>query len=213
MAGMDTGRDQTAPSSSGVTLSDAAFLWGGKTAARLVSMYCMGRTRYGFRGQIPRQSEHYLTAAGQRRWHGSFAVQEAAMYRRLLLTAFLGFTLSACVPYYDGGSSYYSSEVYSTPAPAYYSGGGYYSSDRGYSAPRYYQPAPRYYQASPRYYQPAPRYYQAPPRAAYRPYPNGGWDGHNRQNWGGGGGHGGRDNHGGRGDHGRGDNGRGGHNR
>jgi len=103
------------------------------------------------------------------------------MYRRILLTAFLGLALSACVPYYDydGGSTYYRSEVYTTPAPVYY-GGSYYSSGRGYYAPRYYQPAPRYYQ--PRYYQPAPRYYQSAPRAVYRAYPNRGWDGH-RQGW------------------------------
>ncbi|MGZ0785009.1 hypothetical protein DNK59_15245 [Pseudomonas sp. TKO26] len=124
------------------------------------------------------------------------------MYRRLLLVALLGLSLGACVPYYDGGSSYYSSEVYSTPAPAYYYGGGasYYSTGRSYYAPRYYQPAPRYYS-------PAPRYYQVP-RAVYRPYPAQGWGGHERhgnwnndnggdQDWGG---HGGR----GRGDHGRG---------
>ncbi|WP_080710489.1 hypothetical protein [Pseudomonas chlororaphis] len=103
------------------------------------------------------------------------------MYRRILLTAFLGLALSACVPYYDydGGSTYYRSEVYTTPAPVYY-GGSYYSSGRGYYAPRYYQPAPRYYQ--PRYYQSAPRYYQSAPRAVYRAYPNRGWDGH-RQGW------------------------------
>ena len=40
------------------------------------------------------------------------------MYRRLLLSALLGLTLSACVPYYDGGQSYYRSEVYTSPAPA-----------------------------------------------------------------------------------------------
>ncbi|NBF04446.1 hypothetical protein GV819_19370 [Pseudomonas sp. Fl5BN2] len=120
------------------------------------------------------------------------------MYRRFLLIALLGLSLSACAPYY-GGSGYYSSDVYSSPAPAYYGGGSsYYSTDRSYYAPRYYQPAPRYYQ-------PAPRYYQ-PPRAAYRPYPNQGWGGHERPRyWNNqdGGGHGSRDNHG-RGDHGRG---------
>lgn len=96
------------------------------------------------------------------------------MYRRLLLIALLGLTLSACVPYYDGGASYYRSEVYTAPAPAYYYGGPrYYPSGRSYyaPAPRYYAPQPRYYSA-PRYYQPAPRYY---PRAGYRPYPNQGW--------------------------------------
>ncbi|MDP9781497.1 hypothetical protein J2W59_001311 [Pseudomonas fluorescens] len=118
-------------------------------------------------------------------------------------------TLSACVPYYDGDTSYYRSEVYTSPAPVYYGygGGSYYSAPRGYYAPRYYQPAPRYYSA-PRYYQPGPRYY-SPPRAAYRSYPNrGGWDGYNRGGWNDdrGGGRGGRD-HRGRGDH----DGRGGH--
>ena len=96
------------------------------------------------------------------------------MYRRLLLIALLGLTLSACVPYYDGGATYYRSEVYTAPAPAYYYGGPrYYPSGRSYyaPAPRYYAPQPRYYSA-PRYYQPAPRYY---PRAGYRPYPNQGW--------------------------------------
>ncbi|GGL51422.1 hypothetical protein GCM10009091_36550 [Pseudomonas brenneri] len=95
------------------------------------------------------------------------------MYRRLLITAVLGLTLSACVPYYGGGSSYYRSEVYTTPAPVYYYGGGpSYQYRRGY-----YAPPPRYYPA-PRYYQPAPRYYQAGPRAGYRPYPNQGWGDH-----------------------------------
>jgi len=107
----------------------------------------------------------------------SFAVREAAMYRRLLLTALLGLTLCACVPYYDGGATYYRSEVYTAPAPAYYYGGpAYYPYGRGY-----YAPPPRYYSA-PRYYQPAPRYY---PRPGYRPYPAQGWG--NR--WGNGGGH------------------------
>ena len=87
------------------------------------------------------------------------------MYRRLLLSALLGLTLSACVPYYDGGQSYYRSEVYTSPAPAYYYGGGtaYQYRRDYYPAPRYYAPPPRYYSA-PRYYQPAPRY-----------YPNQGW--------------------------------------
>lgn len=89
------------------------------------------------------------------------------MYRRLLLTALLGLTLCACVPYYDGGATYYRSEVYTAPAPAYYYGGpAYYPYGRGY-----YAPPPRYYSA-PRYYQPAPRYY---PRPGYRPYPAQGW--------------------------------------
>src|SRR3546814_3909963 len=49
-------------------------------------------------------------------------------------------TLFRSVPY-DGGSSYYRSEVYTSPAPVYYGGGSYYSAPRGYYAPRYYQPA------------------------------------------------------------------------
>ena len=126
----------------------------------------------------------------------SSAVQEAAMYRRLLIIAVLGLTLSACVPYYDGGSSYYRSEVYTAPAPVYYYGGGpSYQYRRGY-----YAPPPRYYPA-PRYYQPAPRYYQAGPRVGYRPYPSQGWGDHRGYN-----GHGRGDGRGG--DHGR---GRGGH--
>ncbi|MFO2463977.1 hypothetical protein OOJ96_09130 [Pseudomonas sp. 15FMM2] len=88
------------------------------------------------------------------------------MYRRLLLIAVLGLTLGACVPYQDGGRSYYRSEVYTSPAPAYYYGGPSYQYRRGY-----YAPPPRYYQA-PRYYQPAPRYYPSGPRAGYRLYPN-----------------------------------------
>ena len=68
------------------------------------------------------------------------------MYRRLLLIALLGLTLSACVPYYDGGSTYYRSEVYTAPVPAYYYGPRYYPSGCSYyaPAPRYYQPAPRF---------------------------------------------------------------------
>lgn len=95
------------------------------------------------------------------------------MLSRILLIAVLGLSVGACVPYSDGGS-YYSSEVYTSPAPyysdggAYYSSGGYYSAPRRYYAPpaRYYQPTPRYYY-QPRVYQPAPRYYQAP-RGDYR---------------------------------------------
>lgn len=167
------------------------------------------------------------TVACQRRWCGSLAVQEAAMLcqkklRRILLMVVLGSSLGACVPYYDGGASYYSSEVYTSPAPSYYAGGssyysnggGYYSPPARYYAPpaRYYQPTPRYY-SQPRIYQPAPRYYQ-PSRADYRAYQNRGWDGRNRGNWdndhrGGGrdhnhddrGDHNGRGNHDGRGDH------------
>ncbi|MNZ88289.1 hypothetical protein D3C78_1071780 [compost metagenome] len=154
------------------------------------------RTRFRFRCLILRQSTQ-LTVAGQRRWQGVLAVQEAAMYRRLLLIASMSLSLTACVPYYDGGSSYYSSEVYSSPMPAYYAGGpnyayprSYYTYPRSYYSPstryypsvRYYQAAPRYYQAAPRYYQSSPRYYQAP-RAVYRSYPNRGWDDHHQQGW------------------------------
>lgn len=111
------------------------------------------------------------------------------MYRRLLLSALFGLTLSACVPYYYGGATYYRSEVYTAPAPAYYYGGPTYSYGRSYYAP------PRYYQPAPRYYQPAPRYY---PRPAYRPYPNQGWGG---GHWGNGGRGHGSDHGGGRGGH------------
>ncbi len=74
------------------------------------------------------------------------------MYRRLLLIAVLGLSLSACVPYYDGGPGYYRSEVYTAPAPVYYYGGG-----PAYQYRRGYYPAPRYYAPAPRYYQPVPR--------------------------------------------------------
>ncbi len=99
------------------------------------------------------------------------------MYRRLLLIAVFGLTLSACVPYYDGGHSYYRSEVYTGPAPVYYYGGGpvYQYRRDVYASPRYYVPAPRYYQ-------PAPRYYPGP-RMGYRPYPSQGWG----ERWGNGG--------------------------
>jgi hypothetical protein len=61
--------------------------------------------------------------------------------RPILLIAILGLSLGACVPYSDEGASYYSSEVYTSPAPAYYVGGGsYYSGGGGY-----YSPPPRYY--------------------------------------------------------------------
>lgn len=161
-----------------------------------------------------------MTVAYQRRWYGSLAVQEAAMLcrkrvKRILLMAVLGLSLGACVPYSDGGASYYSSEVYTSPAPAYYSGGdGYYTQPRRYYAPpaRYYQPTPRYYY-QPRVYQPAPRYYQSQ-RGDYRAHQNHGWDGGNRGGWNndyrgeGGRNHGGRGDHEGRGDHGdRGDRG------
>ena len=150
-----------------------------------------------------------LTAACQRRWYGSLAVQEAAMLcqkklRRILLLAVLGLSLGGCVPYYDGGDGYYRSEVYTSSAPSYYAGGSYYSNGGGYYSPparyyappaRYYQPTPRYY-SQPRVYQPAghyyqsprhtqqsPRYYQQPSRSDYRAHQNRGWDGHNRSGW------------------------------
>jgi len=158
-------------------------------------------------------TEH-LTVACQRRWCGSSAVQEAAMLcqnklRRILLLAVLGLSLGGCVPYYDEGGSYYSSEVYTSPSPTYYAGGSsYYSNGGGYYTPppryyvppaRYYQPTPRYY-SQPRIYQPsryysqprmhqssrhsqsATRYYQ-PSRGDYRTHQNHGWDGRNRGNW------------------------------
>jgi hypothetical protein len=37
---------------------------------------------------------------------------------RILLIAVLGLSLGACVPYSDGGGSYYRSDVYTSPAPA-----------------------------------------------------------------------------------------------
>jgi len=141
----------------------------------------------------------HLTVACQRRWCGLPAVQEAAMLcqkklRRILLLAVMGLSLGGCVPYYDEGGSYYSSEVYTSPAPTHYAGGssyysnGYYTpSPRYYTPPaRYYQPTPRYYYQprmyQPRYYQPAPRYYQ-PYRGDYRMHQNHGWDGRNRGGW------------------------------
>ena len=143
-------------------------------------------------------TEH-LTVACQRRWCGSPAVQEAAMLcqnklRRILLLAVLGLSLGGCVPYYDEGGSYYSSEVYTSPAPTHYAGGSSYYSNGYYTpSPRYYMPPARYYQPTPRYYyqprmyqphyyQPAPRYYQ-PYRGDYRMHQNHGWDGRNRGDW------------------------------
>ena len=105
------------------------------------------------------------------------------MYLRILLIAVLGLSLGACVPYSDGGASYYRSEVYTSPALLFrwrallLSDGGYYTQPRRYYAPpaRYYQPTPRYYH-QPRVYQSAPRYYQSSPRADYRAHQNRGWD-------------------------------------
>ena len=137
----------------------------------------------------------HLTVACQRRWCGLPAVQEAAMLCRILLLAVLGLSLGGCAPYYDEGGSYYSSEVYTSPAPTYYTGGrsyysnGYYTPPPRYYVPpaRYYRPTPRYYsqprmyQPSPRNYQPAPRYYQ-PPRSDYRMYQHHDGDGRSRGN-------------------------------
>jgi hypothetical protein len=127
-----------------------------------------------------------LTVACQRRWCGQPAVQEAAMYRRILLLAVMLFSLGGCVPY-SYGDSYYRSEVYTSPAPAYYSGGGSYYRSGGtyYTQPRYYQPAPRYYQQpryyqAPRHYQPAPRYYES---RRWHGNDRGRWDGHRRGGW------------------------------
>lgn len=114
-------------------------------------------------------SRRQSIAAGQRRWSCSLAVEEAAMYRRILLAALLGLTLNGCVPY-SGGSGYYGSEIYSTPAPIYYGDG--YGPSSGYRQNYYVAPPPRYY-SPPRYNQ-APRY-SPPPRSAYRPYPDRGY--------------------------------------
>ena len=110
---------------------------------------------------VPRSTP--TSAAGM----GSFAVQEAAMYRRLSLLAVLGLLLTACAPY--GGHGYYRTDVYSVDRYSY----------PGYSQPAY--PYNRGYYVvpqRPRYYAPAPRYYQpAPPPAWHRPYPGpGGYD-------------------------------------
>lgn len=143
-------------------------------------------------------TEH-LTVACQRRWCGSPAVLEAAMLcqkklRRILLLVVTGLSLGGCVPYYDEGGSYYSSEVYTSPAPTHYAGGSSYYSNGYYTPPpryyvppaRYYQPTPRYYSQpriyQPHYYQPAPRYYQ-PYRGDYRMHQNHGWDGRNHRGW------------------------------
>ena len=45
------------------------------------------------------------------------------MLCRILLLAVFGLSLGGCVPYYDEGGSYYSSEVYTSPSPTYYAGG------------------------------------------------------------------------------------------
>lgn len=87
---------------------------------------------------------------------GNPAVQEAAMYPRILLVVLLGLMTSACGPYYGGGG-YYRSEYYTADRYAY--PGYYYRQDRYYVAPQ-----PRYY------YQTAPRYYRPAPAPYYRPY-------------------------------------------
>lgn len=131
------------------------------------------------------------------------------MYSRILLTALLGLTLTACVPLYDGAGSY-GYGTYTVPSPTYYSGG--YSGGGGYSAyPRhqsgyYVAPQPRYYQAPrqyvPRQYSAPSRYYQPSQRPAYRPSFN---HGYQRGNSGyGGPGYGGRGYGGGNGGYGRG---------
>jgi hypothetical protein len=157
-------------------------------------------------------TEH-LTVACQRRWCGLPAVQEAAMLcqkklRRILLLAVLGLSLGGCVPYYDEGGSYYSSEVYTSPSPTYYTGGSSYYSNGYYTPqPRYYMPPARYYQPTPRYYsqprmyQPSPRYYQQY-RGDYRMHQDHGWDSRNRGGWNNDNrGHDGRGYRNGRGDH------------
>jgi len=109
------------------------------------------------------------------------------MYRRILLLAAMMFSVAGCAPY-SYADSYYSSEVYTSPAPAYYNTGGTYYSGGStyYSAPRYYQPAPRYYQpapryySQPRYYQPAPRYYES---RRWHDNDRGRWDGHRGGGW------------------------------
>jgi len=69
-----------------------------------------------------------------------FAVQEAAMFRRLLSIVVLGLAVSACVPY-NSGYSVYRSEVYTVPTPYYY---GVYHPYYVYPHP-YYVPAPHYW--------------------------------------------------------------------
>jgi hypothetical protein len=124
------------------------------------------------------------------------------------------------VAYPDGGDGYYSSEVYTSPAPAYYAGGSSYYSNGGVTIrPRHgITRRLRATTSQPRAITRnrgsinRPRYYQ-PSRADYRAYQNRGWDGRNRGDWDndhrGGrnhnhddrGDHNGRGNHDGRGDH------------
>gem|GEM_PF-1223228 len=121
----------------------------------------------------------------------SIAVQEAAMYRRSLLTVLMTLSLAGCYggyyesdtytqPVYSSGySSGYVYDNYRPYGPTAYGSAVYYSSPRYYSGPRYYNP--------PRYYAPPPRYY-GPGYGGGRPgYGGGGWHG----GGGGGGYHGG----------------------
>lgn len=96
---------------------------------------------------------------------GTLAVQEAAMYRRILLIVLLGLLTSACVPYYQSGG-YYRSDYYTSDRYVY---PGYYRQDRYYVAPQ-----PRYY------YQPAPRYHRPYPAPGLQPR----WHGNPRYDYG-----------------------------
>jgi uncharacterized membrane protein YgcG len=111
---------------------------------------------------------------------GTPAVQEAAMYPRILIIVLLGLLTSACAPYYES-DGYYRSDYYSSDRYVY---PGYYRQDRYYVTPQ-----PRYYyQPAPRYYQPAPRYYRPEPAPHYRPGPPPGrptqWQGNPRHDYG-----------------------------
>lgn len=86
---------------------------------------------------------------------GSLAVQEAAMYRRLLLIVVLGSLMAACVPYGDHG--YYRNDVYTVDRYSY----------RDYDRPSYSYGRGYYVVPQQRYYAPAPRYYRAAPEAYY----------------------------------------------
>lgn len=116
-----------------------------------------------------------LFVALQRRWGCYFAVQEAAMYRRLLSILAISLSMTACVPYYSGSPGYYRSEVYT--APVYYDGGyrPYYVYPRSY-----YAPPPRYYQGS-RYYPVPQGYYR---ERGYRPGHRPGYGGDPGRDWG-----------------------------
>jgi hypothetical protein len=61
--------------------------------------------------------------ARQRRWPSRPAVQEAAMYLRILLITLLGSLIAACAPYAGGGAYYQQTQVYTAdPYPYGYSG-------------------------------------------------------------------------------------------